>query len=327
MEQHEHPISKECLGKYLHDMIQLESESFTIEQTVLSLASSHRNEPSNEELQNKLDVCEQEIDKLKVKIKHAKEKKRQALEKRTQEFEKETKTNWVALILLFIFTLGIGLIIYFIYENFHVRSVKKDFIAKCEQDKAHWNGIIADYKKKLTKKKQEKQEIEEQLSPATLSEDSPQNRFRQGQIQFAQEKVKELRAALDTLYAYNIIPEEYRSLDCLISLSQMLKIELADTIEDATRLYDQKVFNGEIMVGIKSIYAQKERLAEIMPYMAKPVTEIAETVEALCEDVYQLSQNAQEAQETKLSLYAIQALQESKQRLAWCEEQRRLGNI
>ena len=58
---------------------------------------------------------------------------------------------------------------------------------------------------------------------------------------------------LSAFYANNLIPPDYRSLECVIAFDQMFRNDLVDTIREAVLLYEERVFRGEMLKGLDKL--------------------------------------------------------------------------
>ena len=64
----------------------------------------------------------------------------------------------------------------------------------------------------------------------------------------------ELHAKKESLYRANIIPPDYRELDCVLMFHQIFRNDLADTMREAVKIYEERVFRQEVIRGIDRIY-------------------------------------------------------------------------
>ncbi len=84
-------------------------------------------------------------------------------------------------------------------------------------------------------------------------------------------------------YSADIIPPDYRYLDCVGVLHQIFVNDLADTMRDAILLYEERVFRGDLIRGIDQINQQLEkinhnliRMNVMLRYVCEKLTEISE---------------------------------------------------
>jgi len=98
--------------------------------------------------------------------------------------------------------------------------------------------------------------------------------------------LKEIRTKF---YALNIIPLDYRTIDCAIVLNQIFRNDLADTMRDAVLLYDERVFRGIVIKGIGNILAAVNNLSADMQIVVKTVNSINHNVRTLSNDIREMS--------------------------------------
>ena len=341
-------MNVEGIKTYLRDMAELETRVFTLRQTMGKFECCMVNEQRKAEgqLENEIEVlrqkgesCKKNIRELEFKIKESQEERRKVLNERMAEADKHTRASWVALavagcvavIMFFLFGFwGIFLpvVLYFLFGAFYIVPIGREWKQKCQKDAEYWNGIVQEYQNKINQEIQMLQVLGAQINQLKnrRGESSRQDFYTQ-QIQAIERHLQALTETRAKLYAFDIVPEEYRALDCLLYLHQVFKIELADNMKDAVRIYEQKIFSGDVIKGIEHIYAKLDDLSGQMPFVTMVLENVTEKVKELCQELCDVVQTdpTSTTEETKLNRYATQALQESNERLAWYEEQRRLG--
>lgn len=212
------------------------------------------------------------------------------------------------------------------------RRIKK---AKIEAQKANADN----------KKANERAAIEKQKMLADASKKDAKERSRaqaeydtyvsyakdlQTEADYCRRQADDLRKALATLrdnraklYSINIIPPDYRKLDCVCVLHQIFRNDLADTIRDAVLLYEERAFRGEVIRGIDNISRQIGNLSSLMLGIKGMLGDIKTEVKFLSNDVYQVYQQNQAKatrdekiyEETKLTRYAAESLKKSNEKV------------
>ena len=171
----------------------------------------------------------------------------------------------------------------------------------------------------------------------------------------------ELHAKKESLYRANIIPPDYRELDCVLMFHQIFRNDLADTMREAVKLYEERVFRQEVIRGIDRIYSMLGRLASSMSSIENRLVQIRDEVKLMGNDVYQMSQSFANSQsailssikqgqretaryqdmsrseqqrfqeqmltETRASTYATEALKNATDKLVWYEQQKYWKNM
>ena len=123
----------------------------------------------------------------------------------------------------------------------------------------------------------------------------------------------------------NIVPPDYRSMDCILAFQQIFRNDLADTMREAVKIYDERVFRGEVIRGIEKISAQLGQLNSSMEYMQRTLTTINNNVSMMSQDVFRVSQTMdtmsgtqdQIFEQAKATRYAAESLKKSQK---FCEE-------
>lgn len=170
-------------------------------------------------------------------------------------------------------------------------------------------------------------------------------------------RADELHSKKESLYKVNIIPPDYRALDCVIMFHQIFRNDLADTMREAVKIYEERVFRQEVIRGIDKIYQMLGHLSASMSLIENRLVQIRDEVRFMSNDIYQISeklsdisssqrsladsarqqnqtsiqlnqtlyaqQRTQEKQlaETRASRYATEALKNATDQLVWYEQQ------
>lgn len=134
---------------------------------------------------------------------------------------------------------------------------------------------------------------------------------------------KRISNNLKTLYQQtSIIPPDYRSMDCVLAFDQIFRNDLADNLREAVKIYEERVFRGEVIRGMDRICAQLNYLNSSMDYMRVAIDNINSNVSMMSQDVFLLTQkldSLSEAQErmyehAKATRYAAEAVKESQEK-------------
>ena len=110
------------------------------------------------------------------------------------------------------------------------------------------------------------------------------------QAQFLLKQAEQTDMVLEKLYvqrmefySVNIVPPDYRYLDCVGVLHQIFVNDLADTMRDAVLLYEERVFRGDLIRGIDKINEQLEEINHnlvqmniMMRFVCQKIAEISE---------------------------------------------------
>ena len=155
----------------------------------------------------------------------------------------------------------------------------------------------------------------------------------QQQISHNSLNISAMQQQLVNYYALDILPPDYRTMDCVITLDHIYRNDLADTIRDAILMYKEWVFRGDILQGMDNIIKMLGNLSAQMQYMQQTLDSIDATVSSMCSDMHRMIElqvvqnNTQEQilRETQCTRQATIAIQHSNEKYEWYVEQHRQG--
>ncbi len=108
-------------------------------------------------------------------------------------------------------------------------------------------------------------------------------------------KREKLSMQRDQLYKYNIIPPDYRTLDCVLMLSHIYRNGLAENMRDAINLYETRVFRGEMVRGINNIFERLGEIAGKLGQVGITLNRIKADINIMSEDLFKLVENSEES--------------------------------
>ena len=144
---------------------------------------------------------------------------------------------------------------------------------------------------------------------------------------------------LKSLYEYGIIPPDYRFMDCVIILDQIFRNDLADTMREAIKIYEERVFRGSVIRGMDKIVSMLGRLSSDMSAISLKLDMINNNVAHMSSDLNRFNERiASESaknravtedliRETQLGRYTNEKLLESNKRLEYYAEEYRMGRM
>ena len=350
-------LSKSDVAAYVHDMKELELKQFTLKklQSQCNEERYRTENNSNQTIKNATDWCE----KAKEDFQTAKHNLDEATKSRipkpkdaNQTLKKPQKPEeprkpwgpipWKYIYLLFIpFTIPFGIIIII----FNIRYKKKyreyqEKYLKYQKRYQEYQTEYLKYEQYLSWEKQEKT-IEDFSKPYNYCH----TRYIEAQKNFidaekyskaAQEKIKKLdRISLFlaqkisdienrklSLYDLNIVPPDYRRLDCLIEFDQMYRNDLVDTMREAVKIYEERVFRGELLTGIDNIYNMLGNLTSAMHNIESALYSVRNEVVRMGDDINQIASSGKKFQddmisESQAARYATEALYQTQERCEW----------
>ena len=146
-------------------------------------------------------------------------------------------------------------------------------------------------------------------------------------------QIENLEKQRDTIYGMNVLPPDYRSLECVMALHQIFRNDLADTMRDAILLYEERLFRGEMIRGLDNIAKSIDQLGRHMQETVTQLKKMNVTAERMGKNLVDIAYDIQEgnAQAANISekiesqSFINESIKTNTERLAWYEEQRRLG--
>lgn len=348
----ENALTKSNIASYVHDMMELEKEQFTLEQLNKKCIDERKRleENSKRTLAARKNDCQQ-----------AKAKWDKALEQQSPkptEIVKPAKVRkpftgdfaplffpvYLAIITLIIYpfvprsqwepepTPGLLILIIVPAILLHIMNYK---IAKKRYD----NYLIKQqqydqYINSLSRYNQQEKIIENcqnqyALTQKNLEEAKKHCAEAQKQIEkldhiskYLSLHISKIEAQKTKLYSLDIISFDYRKLDCLIEFDQMFRNDLVDTLREAKLIYEERVRHGELMTGIDNIYNMLGSLTAAMHNIESALYSIKNEVQLMSDDVYKIASSTEKFQDSMLSesraaRYATEALKKSTERCEW----------
>ena len=119
----------------------------------------------------------------------------------------------------------------------------------------------------------------------------------------------------------NIIPPDYRRLECLVWIDYAFRNDQVDTMREATLQCDKWVRHQDTMEALRD-------LAENIRSVADLLRNMNDNISMMNQDLYRIAE-AQEKQlsESQSARYAMESVQKSTERLAMYEDMKRAGTF
>ena len=147
--------------------------------------------------------------------------------------------------------------------------------------------------------------------------------------EFLMQHISSIEQQKNQLYSLNIVPPDYRTLDCMIEFDQMFRNDLVDTMRQAVMIYEERVFRGEVIRGIDKIYDMLGNLNATMSNIENVLYSVQNEVSKMSDDLEQIVfSNNQIAtankkfqddmiSESRAARYATEALKDTTDRCEW----------
>lgn len=324
---------KENVAAFVHDVAELECAIFTLDKVI---------EEAEEEAKDKARQAETELAKAKEELAEA-SRICKIDESYTPRFSQPTRAPMIVwaiitivgaalvtvasivsettdnkfletlLVSIYIVLPGlIGLTISIIKYIYNVADVKQDieFDIMLHEREAEENKIALNKAKRILAS-----------CEARYPEEMESIRIIRSQIEATKKQKAKLEAQLAQYYALGVIPPDYRYIDCVLIIDQIFRNDLADTMREAIRIYEERVFRGEVVKGMNKICSMLEELSSGMAVIVDRLDSINMSVSTMSQDLYTLSQRYASSEkkrteqierlieETKLNRYASERIQ------------------
>ena len=309
-------FSASDIGDYIHQIAEIEKDIFTMEETVSCLKKE------SEELKN----SKKELDEPYVFTyeKAPYTKKPSLLAKIWNEgegcfwlisgfgiafsavfFTLEAFVGgiWAGIICAFIIAVSILLKVLL-----NQKAKKNHDIREAEKEKT----IIAENRQKIKKYEAEVAAAEKDYAAACKKANAIDE-----QIKIINNSLVSLKDIRNKLYSLEVIPPDYRTMDCVYGLNYIFRNDLADTVRDAILLYEDRVYKGEVIKGMGLILSQLKSLDNKMTYLTDDIHAINRNIAYMSQDISLLLdtqlQNSKTLKsilnESKATKYATETIQ------------------
>ncbi len=343
-------VQKNVVAKFVHDAVETEEAIYTL-LTMEQQAILKKSDMSQED-NSIMDTASKQHEQIKINFENCK-KEYGTVKNQTVTSEFRWSVFFVSLIVVGYLSIQLGILLLYITNSVVLPILICSIIAIG----GSWFLAKQDQKNHTLKKesalKERKITAEKNFKSAELAFNESLNNFNSinqkhleltqhidllaNQIDEIQMQRKKLTNQLNEFYNYGIIPPDYRTYDCVIILDQIFRNDLADTMRDAIKIYEERVFKGTVIRGMDRICSALGNLSHGMEAIATRLESINTNVIQMSNDLYhynqdiikesqksrQVSENLLE--ETKLGRYTNEKLLESNKRLEYYAEEYRLG--
>ena len=367
--------TKEDLGRYIHDIAELEKRIFTIDKTIQDSRSQLNR--TKQEVKKQAQSAKDAFEFAETALDNAKAKKKEALEVGTKDnnsygLKKPVKKVVVedtlffgkrltaAIFGFFIAVLGLGIgasikmpivilssvaLALFLFLMGVIKDKKRRkhyqkyvYPQECEKAEKDYQKAMEEYESERQNIIREAEELyndrEEAFAQATKEVlniqvkldaiDSWEKKFNE-EIEKAVPQREMLTNQMHKLYSFNLIPPDYREVDCTMMFDQIFRNDLADNMREAVKIYEERVFRGDVIRGIDKIYGMLGQLNAGMMQIGRNLESVKERVSFMSHDLCSLVTLTEESvdnqrsirRETELNRYAIESVKSSTENLEY----------
>lgn len=325
-------VAKQKMVSYVHDATEIEKDIYLLEETKTELEYKVReNKREIEKVQGYIKQISEWKPTYSYPPNYVLYQKKM-LVPGTKEYREMKKLIWqdtekeapgclsaVAAIIVFLGSTGalidgsenfpaqIGLSLIFtiatavtIFQTFKHIKIKKD-IKETNRDRAIFNKNLQEQIEEIEQENNKNKRLHEQDTKQKNDELRQKENnlhnlsiYYQTQSEEIQKKLQPLYEQREKFYSIDIVPPDYRTMDCVYVLDQIFRNDLADDMRSAIMLYEERVFRGEVVRGIKAMERYLGNISTLMHRLKHDVEDIRSTVQIMSQDVYAIYQRQEE---------------------------------
>lgn len=306
---------KEALGAYVHDMVDLEIRALSLRETA---------KESRKKAEEKEEKAKQHYDYLNGR----RERNEDALmsaRSRKNALKPNERIPALFIVIPSIFTVlslvqaglegfwPVGVIYFAIAIVLWAIAIP---IGKLVAIDTHYYDELSLIKNKIQELTLESYTIDSDLAYAKveLSQAKESSKSLIAHADTLDKNAAEVESAIRKNYALNLIPPDYRRLQCLVWIDYAFRNDQVDTMREATLQCDKWVRHNDVMTALRE-------LAENIRSVAVLLEDMNANIAMMNQDLLNIAQ-AQEKQlsETKSARYAMESVQRSTEKLEWYEK-------
>lgn len=314
---------KEALGQYVHDMVDLEIRAFSLRKT----AEKTRKEAERAE-KNTNSTVDSAIKSKERTLEEKNFRERNSIVT-FGDYCRNDKGYVIGCSLFWIIPLLIGIPSFFFDDESWIMGVVCLGLALIISS-LHWGSCFSEFKKKSKLDKETLMRLQndyEYWEKKLVSAQENRENVRvyvQALCSHADQldkDIAEIESTLQKNYALNIIPPDYRRLECLVWIDYAFRNDQVDTMREATLQCDKWVRHNDTMKALKE-------LAENIRSVAVLLENMNSNISMMNQDLFRIAE-AQEKQlsESQSARYAMESVQKSTERLAMYEDMKRAGTF
>lgn len=347
--RNETAVSKCNVAAFVHDMKELEIKQFTLRKLHEKCVEERNRTKKNSE--NEFNTAEnadrKAIQELNEALQNRKIKPQEIIEKPKEAEAAEPLGKGLMIFLgliwgfylICLLTKVIDFILPFFCYSLILVLYLLEFIRRNKKNKQYLNYLQKNetyekYQSALSEYEQQEQHLytcqnQYALAQKEFIHAKKQRKEAQKQIEkldcitkLLAQHIDEIESKKDQLYALNIVPPDYRTLDSLIEFDQMYRNDLVDTMREAVLIYEERVARKVLIRGIEKIYTMLGNLTSAMHNIESALYSIQSEVSMMSDDVYKIAASSEKFRDDMLSesraaRYAAEALQKSTERCEW----------
>ena len=327
--------SKETVGQYVHDMLDLEIRAHSLRQTAKesrrlgnnlvqqAFNNWERSKSNGENILQKVKASEKEVSKISNYRKY---------------YFREMGSNYFILCLSYLL-IGCALLVALFFvitsDNFSLDDQEAimpfggilffmfGFIIHSIHSRVKYRKELRSKKQKLEDDKKAYKQAENCIMSAKKEYDEKLNYMSllQTHANQLETDAAEIENALEKNYSLNIVPPDYRRLECMVWIDYAFRNDQVDTMREATLQCDKWTRHGEMMNVLNELARNFRSIENLLQ-------KINANISMMNQELFRIAEiQEMRLSETQSARYAMESVQKSTEKLAMYEEMKRNGTF
>ncbi len=253
----------------------------------------------------------------------------------------------IGLLVVFAILSLLGQIIYGIAKNSSVESKRAEILASHHNEIAtknekirRDNATVENYNNKtlprlnaeIDEENRKGEELHEQQIQAAIAEHECFLSMLDEQYRELENAINKARAQREKFYSVNIIPTDYRTIECTFFLDHSFRNDLVDTVRQGIERYELSEYRNSVLGGLQTIANSLGNLTGLMLDLGNRINSIQNQVSVMSNDLYNMTErqarmqsemddnNRRVLEENRLQRYATESLNRNAEKIVkYCE--------
>ena len=253
----------------------------------------------------------------------------------------------IGLLVIFAILILLGQIIYGVARNSSVENKRAEIIASHHREISSKNEKIRrenaaaeNYNTKtlprlnteIDEENRQGAELHEQTILAAIAEHDRLLSMLDQQYRELENAIEKAKAQRAKFYSVNIIPTDYRTIECTFFLDHSFRNDLVDTVRQGIERYELSEYRNSVLGGLQTIANSLGNLTGLMLDLGNRINSIQNQVSVMSNDLYYMTErqakmqsemddnNRRVLEESRLQRYATESLNRNAEKIVkYCE--------
>lgn len=254
---------------------------------------------------------------------------------------------WIGMLVIFAILILLGQIIYGVAKNSSVENKRAEIIASHHSEISSKNEKIRrenaaaeNYNTKtlprlnaeIDEENRKGKELHEQKIQAAVDEHNRLLAMLDQQYRELENAIEKAKTQRAKFYSVNIIPMDYRTIECTFFLDHSFRNDLVDTVRQGIERYELSEYRNSVLGGLQTIANSLGNLTGLMLDLGNRINSIQNQVSVMSNDVYRMTErqarmqsemddnNRRVLEESRLQRYATESLNRNAEKIVkYCE--------